>query len=82
MNSSMIVLVVLSFVMIVSCNIINKNSNQNHMDEVDITTARMFLNMENSGEGQGDIYFGKRYWYREGHRRENWRPREHWHHQW
>lgn len=76
MNYSMIFLAILSFAMIVSCNIINKNNNENNMDEVDITTARMFLNTENSGEGQGDIAFGKR-WYRERHH-ERWRPREHW----
>ena len=79
MHWPMIFLAILALAMVASCNIVYGNNNHG-MDEVEMTTARMFLNTENNEEGAGVNSFGKR-WYRpEEHRwrrhREHWRPRE------
>jgi hypothetical protein len=72
MNWSIIFVAILVLATVVSCGMIYGNNEQN-MDEVDMTTASMFLNTESNGEGPGS--FAKR-WYRWENRR--WgRPYEH-----
>jgi hypothetical protein len=68
MNWSMVFLAILVVAMVYGYD-------EPNMNEVDMTTASMFLNTENNGEGPSS--FAKR-WYRN----EDWRWRRRYEHRW
>jgi hypothetical protein len=85
MNSPMIFMAILVLAMVISCDMAYGNITPS-MDEVDMTTAHMFLATESNGEGATPSSFAKRWYPREEgrwrRRREEWRPHERYWRRW